>query len=382
MRFFGRNGKDIEMASRCRDGLSDCADGAIGHGAGRSIWARNKSQTVADACACPKVSVLVPIYNTPEPMLRQCLDSLVGQTLRDIEIIAINDGSTTSVPRVIREYADRDARIRVLDKPNSGYGDSMNKGIAIANGEFIGICEPDDFADRRMFADLHRAARRYDADIVKSNFIEHFDGEDGKAPHEHLAPIFDAFPYKKPFAPADNLAVVRVMPAIWAAIYRRSMLVDNGIRFSSTPGASFQDTGFVQQCWISARRVVLLKKGYLHYRMDNAASSSKSGAKVMAVCGEYERTFEFLRNRGAEALETFGPILNAMRFDGYTWNYDRISPEHHMEFALRWAQDMREQMQAGLVDEGLLSPRYRKRLALLLESPEEFCAAHPDGIDL
>ena len=325
----------------------------------------------------PRVSVLVPVYNA-EPFLRECLDSLAAQTLASIEFICVDDGSTDASSEILSEYALADSRFRIVSKSNTGYGDSMNRGIQAARGTYIGICEPDDFADRHMFADYLAAAEKYDADLVKSNYYEHRN--DGH--RDNLERIFDAFPYQRPFAPSQHIDVVRVRPAIWSALYRRSMIIDNGIQFSPTPGASFQDTSFVQQCWVATRRAVLLKKGYLHYRMDNAASSSKSGDKVFAICGEYERTFEFLRRRGNADLHTFGPILNAMRFDGYTWNYDRISAEHHEEFARRWADDMREAKAEGLLDESMLSERYRQRLALLLSSPDEFCRRYPEGIEL
>lgn len=96
----------------------------------------------------PKVSLLVPICNV-ERYLRECLDSAVAQTLKDIEIICINDGSTDSSPDIIREYMERDPRVKMIDKANSGYGDSMNRGLEMACGEYVGILESDDF----MFED-------------------------------------------------------------------------------------------------------------------------------------------------------------------------------------------------------------------------------------
>ena len=94
----------------------------------------------------PLVSVLVPICNV-ERYLRKCLKFLVRQTLEDIEIICIDDGSTDASPQIIAEYAENDARIKVITKPNSGYGDSMNKGLELAQGEYIAIVESDDFID-------------------------------------------------------------------------------------------------------------------------------------------------------------------------------------------------------------------------------------------
>ncbi|MFR2030199.1 MAG: glycosyltransferase family 2 protein [Collinsella sp.] len=136
----------------------------------------------------PKVSILVPICNV-ERYLRECLNSLVNQTLREIEIICINDGSTDSSLSIIREYERRDTRIVVIDKPNSGYGDSMNKGIELARGEYIGIVESDDFASLNMFETLYKEAVKNDLDVVRSNYYAHRTKEDSSCDYliENLA---------------------------------------------------------------------------------------------------------------------------------------------------------------------------------------------------
>ena len=92
----------------------------------------------------PVLSLLIPIYNV-ERYLRECLDSAVAQTLEDIEIICINDGSTDNSPAIIREYMEHDARVKMIDKANSGYGDSMNHGLEMARGKYVGILASDDF---------------------------------------------------------------------------------------------------------------------------------------------------------------------------------------------------------------------------------------------
>lgn len=84
----------------------------------------------------PKVSVIVPIYNV-QKYLAQCLDSLLAQTLQEMQIILVNDGSTDGSPAIIADYASRDARIEVIDKPNGGYGQSMNRGLAQATGSTL-----------------------------------------------------------------------------------------------------------------------------------------------------------------------------------------------------------------------------------------------------
>ena len=102
----------------------------------------------------PKVSIIVPTYNV-ENYLRECMDSIVGQTLKDIEIICINDGSTDGSLEILKNYAAKDPRIIIVDKKNEGYGVGMNIGLERASGEYIGIVEPDDFVPDNMYEDLY-----------------------------------------------------------------------------------------------------------------------------------------------------------------------------------------------------------------------------------
>ena len=108
----------------------------------------------------PKVSLLVPICNV-ERYLRVCLD--------DIEIICINDGSTDSSPDIIREYMEHDPRVKMIDKANSGYGDSMNRGLEMARGEYVGILESDDFMFEDSLQKLVAKADAEHADAVKGD---------------------------------------------------------------------------------------------------------------------------------------------------------------------------------------------------------------------
>ena len=162
----------------------------------------------------PKVTVLVPTYNT-EKYLALNLDALVGQTLRDIEIIAINDGSTDGSLDIMRQYAARDARIRIIDKPNSGYGASLNLGIDEARGEYIAVSEPDDYIERTMLAKMYKAGKKREADLVKCNYFEHFDTHENK--HKNLA----GYPYGRVFDAADQPQIIRTVPSIWTGLYRR-----------------------------------------------------------------------------------------------------------------------------------------------------------------
>lgn len=169
-----------------------------------------------------KVSVLVPIYNV-ENFLPQCLDSLINQTLPDIEIICINDGSTDNSKRIIESYAKKDDRIVTINKKNSGYGDSMNRGLQKATGEYIGIVESDDYIELNAFERLYQLAKEFNADIIRSNYYHYKGGKNTK------------FSY---IEPTDTLRVIDPIsrtwifyqaPAIWSAIYKREFLEENKI---------------------------------------------------------------------------------------------------------------------------------------------------------
>ena len=122
-----------------------------------------------NASGSPVLSLLIPIYNV-QRYLRECLDSALAQTLKDIEIICINDGSTDSSPDIIREYMERDERVKMIDKANSGYGDSMNRGLEMARGEYVGILESDDFMFEDSLQKLVAKADTEHADVVKGDF--------------------------------------------------------------------------------------------------------------------------------------------------------------------------------------------------------------------
>ena len=320
----------------------------------------------------PKVSIVVPVYNM-ERYLAKCLDALTRQTLKDIEIIAVNDGSTDSSPAILRRYAKKDRRIRVIDKPNSGYGASMNRGIDEARGEYVGIVEPDDYPDMVMFSRLYRAAKKHDCDLVKCNYYRLYDSYEEPEWNLH------GFGYDVPFDPAEKPRVICTVPSIWAALYRRSMLDDVGVRFRETPGASFQDTGFTLKAWFASKRCVLLRRPLLHYRMNNPGSSSKTADKVYTVCDELGSAEEFMRAMPSRA-GAFAPWFHVGKWGKYRWNYDRIEPALHDEFAQRVYDEFSAARDAGELDLSLFAENSRCQLEYLLNAgPEAFVERYPEG---
>ena len=319
-----------------------------------------------------EISVVTPVYNV-KPYLRQCLDSLLAQRLPGIEFLCINDGSTDGSADILHDYARRDGRLRVIDKPNSGYGATMNKGLDEARGRYIGIVESDDFIEPSMMKKLHAAAIKHDSDMVKCNYYAHYDGRD------HAFAAFKGFRYSKAFDPADVPNIVCTVPSIWAGIYKREMLVREGIRFRETPGAMFQDTGFTLKAWFGARSCTLLRKPLLHYRMDNPSSSSVSvSEKPFAVVDEISSAEAFLRER-PERAERFLPWLHVDKLGKYRWCYERIVPESRLRFAEIVLETYQEARDAGELRMDLFSAQDRALIEELMnEGAERFVEAHPD----
>jgi len=222
----------------------------------------------------PKVSVIVPIYNV-EKYLVQCLDSLLAQTLEDIQIILVNDGSKDGSPAIIADYAARDERIEVIDKPNAGYGHSMNRGLEKATGEYIAIVEPDDYIDPHMFEDLYAAACSYSPrpQVVKSAYWRVM--RDGQKEFVYPSPHKGRVkPEAQPFTIAQCPEMLFYHPSIWSAIYERAFLDDFGIRFREIPGAGWSDNPFFIETLGQAKRIVYVDRCYYFYREDNIDGSS------------------------------------------------------------------------------------------------------------
>ncbi len=314
----------------------------------------------------PKVSILVPTYNAV-PFLEQALDSLVAQTLTDIEIIVINDGSTDRSPEIIADYAARDSRFVVINKRNSGYGATMNLGLDRAKGAYIGILEPDDYASPLMFQRLYEAAAKHSAEVAKANYNAIRTDAGVSVQKVNLFRGMTAR-VGTPFRPLDDERLFRIRPSIWSGIYRTDFLRRHGIRFLESPGASYQDAGFSFKVWSSATRVVLLDEPYLYYRTDNATSSVKDPGKVWAVADEYASIQEFVGNspRADELL----PILQGARFEAFRWNLERLAPQLRSEFFEHVLDEFQTASRLGQ-----LHPRYFNRnnwtaLQQLLSTPQ------------
>lgn len=305
----------------------------------------------------PKVSILIPCYNV-DKYVTQCIESVLQQTLRDIEIICINDGSKDNTLSILRSFEKEDSRIRIIDKPNSGYGDSMNCGLDCAVGEYIGIVESDDYIDAGMFEALYNAAVREDAEIVRSCYYENKSGVDTLITNEWV-------PKNRTYNPNQETAVFMQAPAIWSAIYRRSWLVDEGIRFLPTPGASYQDTSFAFKCYACCKRFHMLDKAFLHYRTDNQASSVNNPGKATCVCDEWGEIYRFVRKNKRRFAHLYS-LMPFIQYGTYKWNFDRLSGQLKYKFLTKWACEILGHFLSGELPLSQLDPHVKARVKSVL----------------
>lgn len=314
----------------------------------------------------PKVSILVPIYNV-EKYLRECLDSLICQTLDDIEIICINDGSTDSCAEILEEYRAKDKRIKVINKTNSGYGHSMNIGLNNAHGEYIGILEPDDFTDKHMYMDLYKLAKEFDAEVVKSDWSNYWTSKNesrknGNIPVKKSNKIINA---KK------DKSLLKISSSIWSAIYKREFLEKNEIRFLETKGASYQDTSFYLKVMMSAQRIILTPKSYVYYRQDNINSSVHSKEKVFSICDEYNEVELFMKSH-QELAKEFQEYIYAIQYRAYFATMLRIDEKYVESFIEEFSGKFRELYDSRVLGDYFFSRNKKKELLCLINNKQKF----------
>lgn len=309
----------------------------------------------------PAISILMPIYNAA-PTLRQALESVTSQTLKDIEIICVNDGSTDDSPAIIKEYAAGDKRIKVINKQNSGYGDSMNQGLDKASGEYIAILEPDDFYEPNMLETLYDIAKKNNLDVVKADFYQYNTAKDSNKRY-HLIPRCKV---NKVLSGKDVEFIYERQPSIWSAIYRRNFLLNNGIEFQTTPGASYQDTSFNFKVFASAKRAMFIDRPVIHYRVDNAGSSINNvNNKLDYIDKEYGEIDRFITKKKLDCLK---PEAAYCRYITYRWAMSKLSDEQRHNYVKHISPLLRRQKDT-FPTERLTSRHQRLGYWLICNSP-------------
>lgn len=260
-----------------------------------------------------KVTVLMPSLNVVN-YIRECLDSVISQTLQDIEIICIDAGSTDGTLEILNEYASKDSRIRLIHSEKKSYGYQMNVGIREATSEYIGVVETDDFIRPQMYEVLFRTAKEHDADFVKSDFDVFVTSDDGNRMFLTYSMRRESgLKYNCLYSSEDyiqNKSTVDVY--IWNGIYRRNFLLDNHIWLQETPGAAFQDCGFRYQVALFVQKGIFLEESFYCYRRDNMGSSTYNNKTVLFNLSECKNLLSIAEKKGINDSDTLSFLAREM----------------------------------------------------------------------
>lgn len=248
----------------------------------------------------PSVSVVVPIYNT-EVYLPKCVDSLLSQSLGDVEVVLVDDGSTDSSGAIADEYARRDSRVKVVHRENGGLGPARNSGMAVCTGDYIGFVDSDDWVEARMYERLYSEADAIGADIVVSGHCDVTDGvKTYVKPHPLAGKLLEgesiASIREELYGHAVGDNVVESFPmSVCMSIYRRSMIEENTLLFCKVLS---EDIFFNLAAYRSAYRISFTDGVDYCYRKDGQASITQSFSER-----KLPTYLDFIDKLEAEALE-------------------------------------------------------------------------------
>lgn len=260
-----------------------------------------------------KVSVIVTVHNA-EKYLRECLNSVMAQTFSNIEIFCMDGGSTDASPQILKEYAAKDGRIRIINDPNTSYGHKVNAGIRLAEGEYISVLESDDMYQPDMLEKLSAIADRYQPDFVNADFLEFFDVAGQR--YFSLNRMYREEDYGYLQESGKHPENMRQIIRYWTGLFKKEFLVREGIRMNESPGASFQDLSFRFLTSALAETSYHIKEALYLYRSDNPNSSVYDPKKAVVTADEFDFLKGELKKRN---------IMNPYLWQHfYTWKYNDL----------------------------------------------------------
>ncbi|MDD6628377.1 MAG: glycosyltransferase [Lachnospiraceae bacterium] len=318
----------------------------------------------------PQISVVVPIYNVEE-YLEECLGSICKQTLSNIEIICVNDGSTDNSLKIIQKYAKRDKRIVVIDGPNGGYGSAINKGFRAAKGQYISIIESDDFILPTMYEELFRVAEENDhvLDFIKSDMIMFYG--DGKAGDRTVIPVTKPEMYNRVLIPLEEPEVFRANMNNSTGIYKTEFIKENSINAHESKGAAFQDNGLWFKFFYYAERIMFINQAFLMYRMDREDSSTNCMSYENAFCifNEWEYIYKFIKSKEKWKQDKYLPVYTLRCFSSLFYHYTRILDDYRIMYLKKMSGFLNNMKEDNSLKCDYLLPYQSKNLLEIINDP-------------
>lgn len=288
----------------------------------------------------PEISIIVPIYNM-EKYLNRCLDSILAQTINNIEVITVNDGSTDKSLEILQLYAAKDNRIKIINQSNSGVSAARNNGLQNAQGKYIGFVDPDDWVDPNMYDNLLCTSIENAADVVMCSYVREF----GTHSKVKVFDVPEKLIYKddevkekvlrRLVGPLNeevrNPELLDAWGTVWSKLYRAELLKTNNVLFTdlSVIGTN-EDSLFNMEALCHAKTFVFINKPYYHYwRLNTASVTSSYKPNLMEQWFNlYSHIDQFLAEK--QLQDHFYVALNnrkCLNIMGLGLN--TISPNHH-----------------------------------------------------
>lgn len=232
-----------------------------------------------------KVSIIVPVYNV-EKYLERCLESLVNQTLKDIEILVINDGSPDNSQKIIDDYTKKYKTIKPFIKQNGGISDARNYGIENANGEYIAFIDSDDYVDITMMEKLYNKAKEKDYDIVECDLVMVYDsGKIIKKVCPTLNEDVDTEEKKKSY-------MINAYTSVWNKLYKKS-LFDCGVRFKK--GVWFEDVEFLYRLYPYIKTIGFVNEIFNYYVQREGSITRTFDKRLLCYVDNWNGIIEFYK---------------------------------------------------------------------------------------
>lgn len=235
------------------------------------------------------ISIIIPCYNLAD-YTRKCMDSILGQTYQDLEIIVIDDGSTDGTAEILEEYAGRDGRVVLIRQKNAGAGEAINAGIEAATGRYIAFVDNDDWVEQSMYERLYSALTAHDADMSVCNYNlvyeDHIEKCYSSMKEESVNVRDDVYGYFCRYC-----ACTRPNNYTWTRLYKAQIIKDSDVRFEGFRLGA--DTLFNFKLLPRIKRVAFIKEGLYNY-VQRSSSSVYTVAKKMNIAQVYADGFEAL----------------------------------------------------------------------------------------
>ena len=282
------------------------------------------------------ISIIVPIYNV-EDYLRQCLDSILEQTLSHFEVILVNDGSPDSSGDICREYVEKDSRFHYFEKENGGLSDARNYGIERARGEYLTFIDSDDYIDPLHLEYLYNTLMNNDADISVSNYMNYHTSIDTFYLH-----TFGDY-YEKNYSSEellDNLAILErndlSFSTIWGKLYKRSVF--SFLRFPK--GVIGEDVALIYKIYTQVDKIVYAHKDtYIYRENDSGITKSKIYPLVTAQLNHIAERLALLAIMGYDVTKHFDRYITFLKITEYNmrmiWGMEDTETYRHIKENLR-----------------------------------------------